>query len=116
LALARLLAGHWRIALRIILDLKCRSPSQRLAAFLLRLHDACPPGAAAQIPIAKRQLAARIGMQPETLSRTLQVLGENGLRVRGRQIIVADRAKVEAFCGPDPYPATREDELGVHAL
>lgn len=116
LAIARLLAGHWRIALRIILDLKCRSPSQRLAAFLLRLHDACPPGAVAQIPIAKRQLAARVGMQPETLSRTLQVLGQNGLRVRGRQIIIVDRAKAEAFCGPDPYPGSREDELGVHAL
>jgi CRP/FNR family transcriptional activator FtrB len=116
LAIARLLAGHWRIALRIILDLKCRTPSQRLAAFLLRLHDSCPPGSVAQIPIAKRQLAARVGMQPETLSRTLQVLGENGLRVRGRQIIVTDRAKAEAFCGPDPYPGSREDELGVHAL
>lgn len=116
LAIARLLAGHWRIALRIILDLKCRSPSQRLAAFLLRLHDATPPGTVAQIPIAKRQLAARVGMQPETLSRTLQVLGQNGLRVRGRQIIVADRAKAEAFCGPDPYPGSRENELGVHAL
>jgi CRP/FNR family transcriptional regulator, transcriptional activator FtrB len=115
-AIARLLAGHWRIALRIILDLKCRSPSQRLAAFLLRLHDSCSPGSVAQIPIAKRQLAARVGMQPETLSRTLQVLGQNGLRVRGRQIIVTDRAKAEAFCGPDPYPGSREDELGVHAL
>lgn len=116
LAIARLLAGHWRIALRIILDLKCRSPSQRLAAFLLRLHDACAPGVAAQIPIAKRQLAARVGMQPETLSRTLQVLGQNGLRVRGRQIIVTDREKAEAFCGPDPYPVAREAEMGVHAL
>ena len=116
LAIARVLAGHWRIALRIILDLKCRSPSQRLAAFLLRLHDACPPGTAAQIPIAKRQLAARVGMQPETLSRTLQVLGQNGLRVRGRQIIVVDRAKAEEFCGPDPYPGKRENGLGVHAL
>jgi CRP/FNR family transcriptional activator FtrB len=116
LAIARLLAGHWRTALRIVLDLKCRSPSQRLAAFLLRLHDSCPPGSVPQIPIAKRQLAARVGMQPETLSRTLQVLGDNGLRVRGRQIIVADRQKAEAFCGPDPYPGTREDALGVHAL
>lgn len=116
LAIGRILAGHWRIALRIILDLKCRSPSQRLAAFLLRLHDACPPGTPAQIPIAKRQLAARVGMQPETLSRTLQVLGENGLRVRGRQIIVVDREKAEAFCGPNPYPGKRENELGVHAL
>ncbi len=116
LSIARVLAGHWRIALRIILDLKCRSPSQRLAAFLLRLHDSCAPGTVAQIPIAKRQLAARVGMQPETLSRTLQVLGQNGLRVRGRQIIVVDRAKAEAFCGPDPYPGKRENELGVHAL
>lgn len=116
LAIGRILAGHWRIALRIILDLKCRSPSQRLAAFLLRLHDACPAGTVAQIPIAKRQLAARVGMQPETLSRTLQVLGRNGLRVRGRQIIVIDRAKAEEFCGPDPYPGKRENELGVHAL
>jgi CRP/FNR family transcriptional regulator, transcriptional activator FtrB len=116
LAIGRVLAGHWRIALRIILDLKCRSPSQRLAAFLLRLHDACAPGTVAQIPIAKRQLAARVGMQPETLSRTLQILGQNGLRVRGRQIIVVDREKAEAFCGPDPYPGKRESELGVHAL
>jgi CRP/FNR family transcriptional activator FtrB len=116
LAIARLLAGHWRIALRIILDLKCRTPSQRLAAFLLRLHDASPPGVMPQIPIAKRQLAARVGMQPETLSRTLQVLGQNGLRVRGRQIIIVDREKAEAFCGPNPYPGRREDELGVHAL
>jgi DNA-binding transcriptional regulator YhcF (GntR family) len=69
-----------------------------------------------QIPIAKRQLAARVGMQPETLSRTLQVLGQNGLRVRGRQIIIVDREKAEAFCGPNPYPGRREDELGVHAL
>ena len=116
LAISRLLAGHWRIALRIILDLKCRTPSQRLAAFLLRLHDSSPRDSVPQIPIAKRQLAARVGMQPETLSRTLQVLGANGLRVRGRQIIVIDREKAEAFCGPDPYPGSREEDLGVHAL
>src|SRR3569833_618352 len=30
LALARVLAGQWRVALKIILDLKCRSPTQRL--------------------------------------------------------------------------------------
>ena len=104
------------MALRIILDLKCRSASERLAAFLLRLHDARPPGTNAQIPFAKRQLAARVGMQPESLSRTLQVLAGHGLHVRGREIMVTDRAKIEAFCGPDPYPPRSEDEFGVHAL
>jgi CRP/FNR family transcriptional activator FtrB len=115
-AIARILAGHWRMALRIILDLKCRSPSERLAAFLLRLHDARPTGTVAEIPFTKRQLAARVGMQPETLSRTLQLLAANGLHVRGREIIISDRTKVEAFCGPDPYPSGSDDDLGVHVL
>lgn len=116
LAIARLVSGQWRMALRIILDLKCRSASERLAAFLLRLHDARAPGTVAEIPFAKHQLAARIGMQPETLSRTLQVLADNGLRVRGREIIIVDRSKIEIFCGPDPYPKHGEADLGVHAL
>jgi CRP/FNR family transcriptional activator FtrB len=116
LALARVMAGQWRVALKIILDLKCRSPSQRLAAFLLRLHDAAQPGPPAEIPFSKRQLASRIGMQPETLSRTLQTLAANGLYLRGRQIIVTNRAAAEEFSGPDPYPLASEYELGVHAL
>jgi CRP/FNR family transcriptional regulator, transcriptional activator FtrB len=106
LALARVMAGQWRVALKIILDLKCRSPSQRLGAFLLRLHDASQPGPPAEVPFSKRQLASRIGMQPETLSRTLQTLAANGLYLRGREIMV----------GPDPYPPATEYELGVHAL
>jgi CRP/FNR family transcriptional activator FtrB len=116
LALARVIAGQWRVALKIILDLKCRSPSQRLAAFLLRLHDGAQPGLPAEIPFSKRQLASRIGMHPETLSRTLQTLAANGLHLRGRQIIVTNRSAAEEFCGPDPYPPASEYELGVHAL
>ena len=116
LALARVMAGQWRVALKIILDLKCRSPSQRLAAFLLRLYDASEAGTPAEVPFSKRQLASRIGMQPETLSRTLQTLAANGLYVRGRQIIVTDRKAAEEYCGPDPYPPASEYELGVHAL
>jgi hypothetical protein len=68
------------------------------------------------VPFSKRQLASRIGMQPETLSRTLQTLAANGLYLRGREIIVTDRGAAEAFCGPDPYPPASEYELGVHAL
>jgi CRP/FNR family transcriptional activator FtrB len=116
LGLARVMAGQWRVALKIILDLKCRSPSQRLAAFLLRLHDSAQSGPPAEIPFSKRQLASRIGMQPETLSRTLQTLAANGLYLRGRQIIITNRGAAEDFCGPDPYPPASEYELGVHAL
>lgn len=120
LALARVMAGQWRVALKIILDLKCRSPSQRLAAFLLRLHDEVVrrggQSQPAEVPFSKRQLASRIGMQPETLSRALQTLVANGLYLRGRQIIVTNRTAIDAFCGPDPYPPASDYELGVHAL
>jgi CRP/FNR family transcriptional activator FtrB len=116
LGIARIMAGQWRVALKIILDLKCRSPSQRLAAFLLRLHDARPVGSIAEVPFSKRQLAQRIGMQPETLSRTLQTLAANGLYLRGREIIITNRDEIERFCGPAPYPTANEYELGVHAL
>jgi CRP/FNR family transcriptional activator FtrB len=114
--MVKVLSGQWRVAHRIILDLKCRSPSQRLAAFLLRLHDSSRPGTIPEIPFSKRQLAARIGMQPETLSRTLQTLAANGLHLRGHQIILLDRDKIKAFCGPDPYPSGNEHGLGVYAL
>ena len=116
LSLARILAGQWRLALKIILDLKCRTPSQRLASFLLRLYDATPEGMIAEVPFSKRQLASRVGMQPETLSRTLQTLAVNGLFLRGREIVLKDREAIESFCGPDPYPSADEGNLGVYAL
>jgi DNA-binding transcriptional regulator YhcF (GntR family) len=64
----------------------------------------------------KRNLAARIGMTPETLSRTLQILADNGLQVRGRQIIVRDRSRIEDFCGPDPCPVSESERLKINAL
>lgn len=111
--MARTMAGHFRMAARHIIDLKCRSAGQRLGAFLLRLVDESD---AAVLPIPKRNLAVRVGMTAETLSRTLQLLADNGLHLRGNRILVKDRAKAEAFCGPEPYSENTETALGVHAL
>lgn len=112
----QLVSGQWRMAVRHILDLKCRSAPERLGAFLLRLVDERPFSETAELPFPKRSLAARVGMSAETLSRTLQLLADNGLHLRGTRIIVKDRAKIERFCGPDPYPERAETALGVHAL
>jgi CRP/FNR family transcriptional activator FtrB len=113
--LCSVISGQWRMAVRHILDLKCRSAPQRLAAFLLRMVDQSGPGDAV-LPFSKQHLAVRVGMSPETLSRTLQQLSDNGLHVRGKRIIVKDRAMAESFCGPDPYPERGEAPLGVYAL
>jgi CRP/FNR family transcriptional activator FtrB len=110
------MSGHWRMTVRNVLDLNCRTAAQRLAAFLLRLVDLQPDCGAPILPIAKRHLAARLGMTAETLSRMLQVVADNGVHVRGRTIIVNDRARAEAFCGPDPYPGGDERGLNVFAL
>ena len=109
-------SGQWRMAVRNILDLNCRTAAQRLASFLLRLVDLQPETGTPILPIAKRHLAARLGMTAETLSRMLQVVADNGLHLRGRTIIVHDRARVEKFCGPDPYPSPDERGLNVFAL
>jgi CRP/FNR family transcriptional activator FtrB len=109
-------SGQWRMAVRHLLDLKCRTAPERLAAFLLRLVDQGPLPDSGELPIPKRYLASRVGMTAETLSRTFQLLAENGLHVRGHRIIVKDRARIEEFCGPDPYPDRAETPMGVFAL
>jgi len=114
--LMQTLSGQWRTAVRHILDLQCRTAPQRLAAFLLRLVDATPPGCATHLPVPKMRLAARLGIAPETLSRCLLQLADEGLVVRGRQVIVTDRARIAAYCDHAPLLDALEIELGVHAL
>lgn len=111
--LSRAIAGQFRMTVSQVLDLKCRSAAQRLGAFLLHLAEK-QAASTAELPMPKRSLAARIGMTPETLSRTLQILAANGLLVRGRQVIVRDRERIERFCGPDPC-ASREDRMKASA-
>jgi CRP/FNR family transcriptional activator FtrB len=114
--LMKAVSGQWRMAVRNILDLNCRSAAQRLGAFLLRIADLQHGAGGAVLPIPKRHLAIRLGMTAETLSRMLQVVANHGLYLRGRTIIVRDRPAIEEFCGPDPYPEKDERMLDVFAL
>jgi CRP/FNR family transcriptional activator FtrB len=113
LRIAQIIGGHWRMAVRQILDLKCRNAPQRLASLLLRIVDEARPGQPAEVPFPKRRLAARVGMRAESLSRALQVLADNGLHLRGHRIIVRDRSAIEKFCGPDPYPERDETKRDI---
>ena len=113
--LSRALAGQFRMAVRQIIDLKCRSAPQRLASFLLRLVDESSLATSAELPVPKRSLAARVGMSPETLSRALQTLAEHGLLVRGTRVIVRDRKQIELFAAPRLYQDDDEAKLDVYA-
>jgi len=115
-SLMKAMSGQWRMAVRNILDLNCRSAAQRVGAFLLRIADLQSDTASPVLPIAKRHLAVRLGMTAETLSRMLQTVADHGLHLRGRTIVIRDRAAIEDFCGPDPYPVRDERLLDVFAL
>lgn len=117
LNMMKAMSGQWRMAVRNIIDLNCRTAAERFAAFLLRIADAQRDGETLPtLPMSKRCLASRLGITPETLSRILQIVADNGLHLRGRTIVVLDRAKVEKFCGPDPYPRRDERTLRVYAF
>lgn len=116
MALGRVMAGQFRMAVRSIIDLKSSPAAQRLAALLLRLVDQHRGPGLPRLPISKRTLAARLGMSSETLSRTLQIVASNGLVVRGATIALRDRQRIEAFLGPARYPGLNELDLGVNVL
>lgn len=118
LNMMKAMSGQWRMAVRNIIDLNSRTAAERFAAFLLRIADAQQAGGGTLpiLPMSKRSLASRLGITPETLSRILQIVADNGLHLRGRAIVVLDREKVEKFCGPDPYPKRDERMLRVYAF
>lgn len=78
--------------------MQVRSAPQRLGNFLLRL---CPAGsgtASVELPFAKTLVAQRLGMRPETLSRSLAVLRAHGVRATGDRISISDTGRLRMFC------------------
>ena len=114
-ALARVMGAQWRMAVRHIIDLKCRSAAERLAAFLLQFMDHSDEDVA-ELPFTKSALAARLGVSRETLSRCIQVVAAHGVILRGSQIIVRDRKMALEFCGPEQYSNRSERRLDVNAF
>jgi len=72
-------------------QLTARSATERLANFLLRL---CPKGdcstVVVKLPIEKAVIAATLGMQPETFSRSLSKLRSFGIRIDGDEVSIPD--------------------------
>ncbi|TNE58485.1 MAG: cyclic nucleotide-binding domain-containing protein [Alphaproteobacteria bacterium] len=84
------MSRHMRSLVRQIEQLSVQSSTERLANFLL---SQCPKGAkeaTIYLPIEKSLLAGRLGMQPETLSRSLAKLRKLGLQSRGNQVIISN--------------------------
>jgi CRP-like cAMP-binding protein len=92
---------HLRRLVRQIEHLTVRSSAERLADFLLRLASA-DQSPTIELPWDKALVAARLGMQPETLSRALAKLRRLGVETRGSRITIGD------------FDALRRFTIGLH--
>jgi CRP-like cAMP-binding protein len=82
---------------RQIEQISYRSTVERLAAFLLRLVDVEAGPASVTLPVDKTLVAARLGMQPESLSRSFAKLRRYGVETRGADVHLRDVAELKAL-------------------
>lgn len=74
-ATAELLARHWRLMVDQVVDLKVHDAETRVTRFL---EQRASREAGLELPEPRIAIAARLGMTPETLSRTLALLEKKG--------------------------------------
>lgn len=84
------MSRHMRRMVRQVEQLTLKSSIQRVAGFLLRLCPEDRGPAVIQLPLDKALIAGRLGMQPETLSRSLAKLRQVGVVSKGAQVSIAD--------------------------
>jgi len=96
---ARELALAYRTAIKKLKGHMARSSIERLANWVLAEASR---GSSVVIPFDRGTLASHIGTTRENLSRNLALLTEHGVRIRGREIVIDDKDRLEAFARPHP--------------
>ena len=71
-------------------QLTVRSSPERLAKFLFELSGVRSGQTTVQLPLDKALIAGRLGMQPETFSRALSRLRNQGVTCNGNAVHIAD--------------------------
>lgn len=96
------LAGQFRRMVRQIKNLKLRSSTERVGAYILSLSRAQKNRNRVTLPYGKNLIASELGMTRENFSRTLSALQSHGIAIRGNTILIADSRKLAAISDPDP--------------
>lgn len=94
LAMIASTSQHLRLLVQQIEQLKAQSGIQRVAEFLVSL---CPSDCGTHtiaLPYDKTLIAGRLGIKPESLSRTFAKLRAVGVEVRASHVIVKEVAKL----------------------
>lgn len=95
------MARRLQAFVRQIEALSRRSTVERLAAFLVKLCEGRRPPVVIELPLDKTLVAARLGMQPETLSRAFARLRRLGVTTAGHAIRIEDIDALRGLAEPD---------------
>lgn len=97
LAMIASTAQHLFLLMQQIEQLKAHKAHLRVAEFLLSLTDVHEGPASIALPFDKMLIAARLGMQPESLSRAFSRLRRAGVHVLGAEVQIEDVCNLDAF-------------------
>ncbi len=98
---ARELALAYRSSVKKLKGYMARSSVERLANWILT--EAQRNSGNIVIPFDRGTLASHIGTTRENLSRSLGLLTEHGVRIRGREIVIDRKELLEAFARPQRF-------------
>jgi CRP/FNR family transcriptional activator FtrB len=96
-ALNRMMAGHWHLLLRHLLQTKPRDADARVMQYLLDSAGVADGPARFILPGPKKALAAHLGITPETLSRSLKRLGGLGVTSTGPEMHIVDVSRIRTL-------------------
>jgi CRP/FNR family transcriptional regulator, transcriptional activator FtrB len=96
------LSTYWRTLIGQIKDLKLLSAIERLSAMLLALAPRQTGNVTVTLPAGRRLIAGRLGITPQSLSRAFAALRPLGVSGSGRQVVIAEPARLREFAGLRP--------------
>ncbi len=109
LAMLACQATQFRRQMKLAKAIRLRSAEERAGSFMLALAESRPGDREIRLPREKKKIAARLGMNRETLSRALPSLAEHGLTIVGDRLRVDDLAAARAAFPFDPLIDGRDE-------
>jgi CRP/FNR family transcriptional activator FtrB len=100
---ARELALAYRSSVKKLKGYMARSSIERLANWILTEAQRDSSQVNIVVPFDRGTLASHIGTTRENLSRSLALLTEHGVRIRGREIAIDSKTQLEAFAHPQRF-------------
>ncbi|MEJ1935802.1 helix-turn-helix domain-containing protein [Nostoc sp. NIES-2111] len=101
------LAGTTKVLMADLLEARFSTSLERFARWLLRqtLPNG-PDSQTIQLSLQRRQIAALLGMSPESLSRSIAVLQKHGVKFDGQTVTITSIAELETQA---PYRRLLDD-------